>query len=81
MIGIATVDTDMILIACLAYGLVSLLFLAETYVEGEKQQAGWDVWRAGGLALGLVWPLYALAVLVAALWSTRSANRAPMRSK
>lgn len=71
----------MIALACLAYGLVSLVFLAETYVEGERENAGWDFWRVGGLALSLIWPCYALAVLTAALWSTRSAIRSVVSSK
>lgn len=71
----------MITIAFVAYGLVCFVFLAETYVEGRKEQAGWDFWRVGGLALSLVWPLYALAVLAAALWSMLSRNHSAMRSE
>ncbi len=57
----------MITIAFVAYGFVCLVFLTETFLEGKKEQAGWDSWRVGGLVLSLVWPLYALAVLAAAL--------------
>lgn len=56
-------DSDMLLFAFSIYALVACLFLAETYLEGEKTRAGWDAWRWLGLAAGLVWPVHLLAVI------------------
>lgn len=61
----------MIELAAGLYGFVTLLFLAETYLEGERLEARWDVWRVAGLLLCLFWPTFALAVLAAAAWSNR----------
>ncbi|QEE43345.1 hypothetical protein FVA81_01475 (plasmid) [Rhizobium sp. WL3] len=71
----STVDRDMIAFAWCAYGLVALLFASETYVEGARAQARWDLWRVGGLFLSLLWPAYAIAVLVTAVWAGRATLR------
>jgi hypothetical protein len=72
---LSTVDRDMIAFAWCAYGLVALVFAIETYAEGEKAQARWDLWRVGGVFLSLLWPAYAIAVLVVAVWAGRSTLR------
>lgn len=55
-------DSDMLFFASSIYILVACLFLAETYLEGAREDDGWDVWRVLGLAAACVWPLYVLAV-------------------
>ena len=67
----------MIAFAWCAYGLVALIFLIETYVEGGKAHARLDGWRIGGLLLSLIWPAYAIAVLIAAF----SAGKETLRSQ
>lgn len=62
----------MIVFAWCVYGFVALIFLIETYVEGEKADAPWDAWRIGGLFLSLVWPVFALAALGGVLFSRRT---------
>lgn len=69
-------DPEMLVFALFAYGLIALLFFTETYLEGQKAIARWDAWRFLGLALSLVWPVYALIVVSAAFWNGRSAGEA-----
>lgn len=69
-------DSDMLFLASSIYFLVACLFIAETYFEGEKSDAGWDAWCVLGLAAGLVWPLYILIVFSFLAFSDRSKRRA-----
>lgn len=71
----------MIIFAGCAYGLVALLFLIETYVEGENADAHWDLWRVVGLFFCLLWPAYAVAVFAVAAWSGRTAFRTTTDAK
>lgn len=65
----------MIVFAWCVYGIVALVFVIETYAEGEKAEASWDGWRIGGLLLSLVWPVYAVAVLGTVVFSRRKTAR------
>jgi hypothetical protein len=40
----------------LAYILVALVFLANTYREGERRKLPWNARRVVGLASSFVWP-------------------------
>ena len=71
----AAMDRDMIVFAWCVYGIVALVFLIETFAEGEKAEAPWDGWRIGGLLLSLVWPVYAVAVLGTVVFSRRKTTR------
>ena len=65
-------DRDMILFSSCAYAFVALIFLTESFFEGKKAEARWDLWRVAGMLLSLAWPLYALVALVAVVSSRRS---------
>lgn len=57
------------MLACIIifYALVALGFALESYLEGEREQSGWDIWRVAGLGLCLVWPLHIVIVVLAAV--------------
>lgn len=55
----------MLIVALILYTLIALIFLGESYLEGERDCQGWDVWRVAGLLLGLIWPVQILIVLLA----------------
>lgn len=67
-------DSNMILFAFSLYALVASVFLAETYLEGERAQAGWDAWRWIGLAACIIWPVHLLAVIGYLCYTDRFAD-------
>jgi hypothetical protein len=44
-------------IAALIYGTTALLYLAPTYIEGERSGGQWSIYRVAGLVFCLFWPL------------------------
>lgn len=57
------------MLACIIifYALVAFGFALESYLEGEREQSGWDIWRVAGFGLCLVWPLHIAIVVLAAI--------------
>jgi len=49
------------------YVLVVLLFCGATYLEGRSKGSGWNIYRALGLSLSLVWPVVIVAIVVFAM--------------
>eukprot|EP01035_Chromulina_nebulosa_P065718 gene65718-89906_t len=47
------------------YGLIALVFLFNSYREGEEQGGQWDVMRVLGLLATIVWPLLLIGSYVA----------------
>lgn len=74
------VDRDMILFASCAYAFVALIFVMESFLEGEKAEARWDLGRVAGILLSFVWPLYALAALAAVFHARRSSSQPSLAS-
>jgi hypothetical protein len=74
------VDRDMILFAFCAYAFVALIFVMESFLEGEKAEARWDLWRVAGIVLSFIWPLYALAALAAVFHARRASPQPPVLS-
>lgn len=48
----------------LVYGLVTLMFVTMTYLEGWHSRQGWDFARVAGLLLCTVWPLLIVLVVL-----------------
>ncbi|WP_455270001.1 hypothetical protein [Rhizobium herbae] len=44
-------------IAALVYGVTALLYLAPTYIEGERAGGQWSAHRIAGLVFCVFWPL------------------------
>ncbi|MCW0001427.1 hypothetical protein OE766_24705 [Pararhizobium sp. YC-54] len=44
-------------IAALVYGAIALLYLAPTYIEGEKVGGRWSAHRVAGMIFCAFWPL------------------------
>lgn len=44
-------------IAALAYGVIAVVYLAPTYIEGERAGGRWSAYRIAGLGFCLFWPL------------------------
>lgn len=44
-------------IVALAYGATTLVYLAPTYIEGERAGGQWSAHRIAGLVFCLFWPL------------------------
>ena len=44
-------------IAALVYGAIALLYLAPTYIEGEKDGGRWSTHRVAGMIFCAFWPL------------------------
>ncbi|WP_377293517.1 hypothetical protein [Rhizobium sp. SG2393] len=55
-------------VGLLAYGIIALLFLENTFQEGHVRTRTWDVGRVLGLLLCLVWPLTLVGVVLVAFW-------------
>ena len=50
-------------IAALAYGATTLIYLAPTYIEGERVGGQWSAHRIAGLVLCLFWPVLTVIVI------------------
>ena len=50
-------------IAALAYGFATLVYLAPTYIEGERVGGQWSTHRIVGLVLCLFWPVLTVIVI------------------
>ncbi|SIR39227.1 hypothetical protein SAMN05880582_1126 [Rhizobium sp. RU20A] len=53
-------------VALVAYSLIALVFLHNTFQEGHVRERAWDWERVAGLALCLAWPLILLGIVVLA---------------
>ncbi|MCZ8159083.1 MAG: hypothetical protein O9256_04275 [Rhizobiaceae bacterium] len=70
----------MLVFIIILYALVAVGFTLESYLEGEREQSGWDIWRVAGFGLCLVWPLHIGIVVLAAVLHrpTPPAARVPL---
>jgi hypothetical protein len=67
-------------IVALAYGATTLVYLAPTYIEGERAGGQWSAHRIAGLVFCLFWPLLTAVFIykIAAIPAQRSAvSRSP----
>jgi nucleoside permease NupC len=58
----------MLTVAVFLYALIALVFLVETYLEGVRENADWDLWRVAGMGFCVVWPVLFLIAVPSALW-------------
>lgn len=60
-------------IEMLVYGTIALLYLAPTYIEGERTGGQWSPHRVAGLVFCFFWPLLTVVLICKAA----SANSKP----
>lgn len=70
-------DNNFVVMGLVLYALVQVLFLTETYLEGERCSGSWDLYRVCGLMTSLVWPLQVLAIGSTAIWCAGYRSRRP----